>query len=164
MLRKEKPIKIRLIKKSDLNRVAIIFMDAFNKAANKGWTKKRVSEYMQWWYKRRPDLFLVAEVDDRVVGGAVGEIKPLVNGNHLVDLQLFVDIKSQNRGVGKSLLEDLIKKAKKKYKIVEVQGFADQTTKFPMSWYKRIGLNITRWTHIEGEVDEVLKHLDTSMK
>ncbi|MBM2820946.1 MAG: N-acetyltransferase protein [Candidatus Berkelbacteria bacterium] len=151
-------IKIRLIKEDDIEEVAKIFMESFNTAAKKGWKKQPVEKYMKYWFAKRPDLFIVAE-DMKILGGAVGEIKPLVGGNHLVDLQLFVDIKNQKQGIGKKLLKAIIEKAILQYNIVEVQGFADRTTDFPMQWYKRLGLKTTRWTHIEGKAKEIIKNI-----
>ncbi|MBO7504680.1 GNAT family N-acetyltransferase [bacterium] len=52
---------------------------------------------MSYWYDRQPDLFFVAEVDGRVVGGIVSGIKPWFDGNRLVDGELFVDKKYQER-------------------------------------------------------------------
>jgi L-amino acid N-acyltransferase YncA len=150
---------IKTIKEGNLPEIGRIFMESFNKAANKGWTEKTVKKYMHYWFKKKPDLFLVGLDDGKIVGGAMGDIKPMTTGNQLIDVNIFVDILKQNQGIGKKLFKTLIKKAVQNYQIAGIIAMADKTAEFPMSWYKKIGFSKCRWVQIEGKPKKILKNL-----
>ena len=152
-------IDVRLAKKNDLAEIGKIFMEVFNKAVDKGWTEKTVNEYMHYWFKKKPEMFLVGEIGSKIVGGAMGAIRPMPKGNELIDINVFVDIENQNQGTGKKIFKELIKKAVKDYNVTNIVGMADKTANFPMNWYKRIGFSQCRWVQIEGKPIELLKNL-----
>lgn len=158
----EPTVSIEPIKEEDLEPVAIIFADAFNQASgSEDWTKDTALEYMKYWYERRPDLFFVAKIDNKAVGGIVGEIMPLWDGPSLVDIDIFVEESARRggKGVAKKLLTNLLTTASEKYNANNLRFVADGTKRHPMSWYKRIGFSETGWVHMSGNIEEALQKI-----
>ena len=95
-------LHIRLVKKEDLNDLAKVYTAVY-KAFDVGerWEFDSSHQLMNYWLKRQLDLFFVAEVENKIVGGFVGGIKPWWDGNHLVDVEVFVHPDYQKRGIAK---------------------------------------------------------------
>ncbi len=152
--------KIRLINENDISSVAKIYAKAFNKVApDEDWTQQSAEDLMKYLFKKQADLFFIAQIDDKIVGGAVAIVKPLWNGNNLVESELFVDPDYWKNGIGTKLLKKFLTEAIEKYNVVDLHGIADGRTDFPMKWYSKIGLNETGWLHVEGDAREILKNL-----
>ncbi len=153
-------IELRLLGEKDIPRVAEIYAVSFLRAnVGEEWTPDKAEEFIRYWFHRQPDLFFVAVDNEKVVGGFVAAIKPWWNGNHLVDGEIFVDPDYQSKGIVKSLLKEGIEKARDKYNAVEMEGIADGKNNFPMPWYKKLGLQESRWKFISGEIEVILKNL-----
>jgi len=151
---------VRLLKKEEIPAVASVYAKAFNQAGiGEKWTQEKAEEFINWWFEHQPDLFFVAIHKKRPVGGIVAGIKPWWNHNNLTDGELFVDPDFQRQGVGKKLIRTLLEEATRKYKIVEFEGLADKSHKFPLSWYKKLGMTETPFVHIAGKPREILKKL-----
>jgi len=154
-------IKIRLIEESDIPEIARVYADSFNRAGiGERWSKENSEAFINYCYHRQPDLFFVASVKDKLVGGIVAFIKPWVEGLDLVETDMFVDPEFQGQGVAISLMKALLKKGIDKYKIERFAGIANGVKDFPMKWYKAIGLNPTDWVYAEGGAREILAKLE----
>ena len=158
----EPNVSIEPIKEEDLETVASIFADAFNQASgSENWTKDSALEYTKYCHERRPDLFFVAKIDNKAVGGIVGEIMPLWDGPSLVDIDIFVEESARRggKGVAKTLLTTLLTTSSEKYGAKNLRFVADGTKKHPMGWYKRIGCSETGWVHMTGNIQDTLEKL-----
>lgn len=97
------PFEIRLMKKEDLKKLAIIYARTYHVFdVGERWTAKSAITLMSYWMKRQPDLFFIAKYDGKIAGAFVAGIKPWWDGNHLVDGELFVDPDFQKKGIGKN--------------------------------------------------------------
>ncbi len=154
-------INIRLVKRSDLSRLATIYAKTYRVfVVGERWTPKSAIKLMFYWMKRQPDLFFVAEYESKIVGAFVAGIKPWWDGNHLVDGELFVDPDFQKKGIGKKLSKQLYMTAIKKYDVVRFDTYTFKMTKFPLEWYKSIGFTeIKEWAMISADLKTVLKKL-----
>ncbi len=155
-------INLRLIIKEDIERTAEVYKQAFNEAnIGEKWTQESSKKFMEFWLKAQPDLFFIAEKNGTIVGGIVGLIKPVWDGNHLIDTEFFVASEFQGQGIGKKLLLRLISEAVNKYKITVFEGLAFKNVKFPIDWYKRIGLKESNLVYLEGDPQEILKNINS---
>lgn len=154
---------IRLAKLEDIENLAYIYKELYDDVEIwESWSVESAKNLLSYWYNRQPDLFFVVEVDGKVVGGIVSGIKPWFDGNRLVDGELFVDSRYQEKYLGKELLKKHLFEAKRIYdaKIIEFHTYGDQT-EFPQNWYKRIWckkdkeLIIMNW-----EIENILKYLE----
>jgi RimJ/RimL family protein N-acetyltransferase len=153
-------MKIRLATKKDLNSLAKIYVESFNNAKlEEEWTEKNAQRYMEYWLKIQPSLFFIAEDNKTIVGGIVARITPWWKENILGDIEIFISLKHQNKGIGKELLKKLISTAIEKYKIGEVALQAFSTHKFPLKWYEKIGFKKIKWINLSGNPKEIIKKL-----
>jgi len=154
-------MKIRLMKKKDLKELAKTYTRAYqiyNKWEH--WNGERSYALLSYWLKRQPDLAFVAEYNGRVVGAFVAGVKPWWDGNHLVDGELVVDPEFQRKGIGKLLLKAVLEKSVAKYNVTVWEAITFKKTKFPLSWYRKLGFNdVKEWTIINGDVKEALKKI-----
>lgn len=153
-------LKIRLFQKDDLDTLANVFTTAFVQDYSHKWTVDEMKKTLNHFYEQQPDLFYVAELDNKIVGGVWGKIVPWRGGLHLKDTDMAVSPKFRKRGISKKLLIKIISNAINKYNIVEFSGVAHGKKKFPMSYYKRIGLKRTSWIFIYANPQEMLRKLE----
>ncbi|MBM3234239.1 GNAT family N-acetyltransferase [Candidatus Pacearchaeota archaeon] len=154
-------MKIRKAKNNDLKQIVEAYKKAFVKlGVGEKWTDNSAQKLMQYWLKRQPDLFFVAEINNKIVGGFVAGIKPWWNGNHLVEGELFVHPNYQNLGIGTKLSKIMYQTAIKKYKIINVQGATFKNKKFPLIWHKSKGFSENKnWILIEANPRILLRSL-----
>jgi len=151
---------IRKATKSDINKAAIVYAEAFSHAGlGEKWGESSAKKFLYFFFNKQPDLFFVALEDKKIVGGVTGLIVPYWNGNHVMDPELFVRKDSRKKGIGKKLLRKFFKIALKRYKIVKIEMLVDKYNKFPMSWYKKLGFHETKLSHIIGSPEEILRKL-----
>ncbi|MBI4162455.1 MAG: GNAT family N-acetyltransferase [Candidatus Aenigmarchaeota archaeon] len=158
---KKHQVIIRLMKKKDLKELAKAYTRAYS-IYNKWehWNDERSYALLSYWHKRQPDLAFVAELDKKVVGAFVAGIKPWWDGNHLVDGELVVDPDYQKKGIGTLLLKKVLEKSLSKYNANEWEATTFKKTKFPLSWYTRLGFKEHKeWTIIGGNIKEALKKM-----
>jgi len=154
-------MNIRLAKKEENSQIADVYMRAFNGADyGEDWTIDRSEEFMRFWLKIQPDLFFVAEKDGKVIGGAVGIIKPFWDGNYITETELFVDPDFQGKNIGKELLKKLVSESLHKYNIQSFDVLAYKNVEFPLKWYKRIGLEESDLVYLEGKPKDILENLE----
>lgn len=153
-------LEIRLVKNQELGRAGEAYRQSIN-ASNfeEHWSRDRAMETMKWFYKIQPDLFFVALLNEKIVGGMMALIKPWHDGLRLVDGELFVIPEFQKRGLGGRLMMALLTEAVRKYNISMIEGITVPENGFPCTWYKRIGFRVSGLTHIEGEAKKILANL-----
>ena len=154
-------LKIRQIKKEDLNKLAEIYSKVYGVFdVGEHWTKKSSYNLLGYWVKRNPNLSFLAELKGLIVGAFVADIKPWWDGNHLVDGEIFVDPDYQKQGIGSELSKSMYNLAIKKYKVVRFDTYTFKKTEFPLKWYKSQGFQeINEWAMISADIKEVLKKL-----
>lgn len=154
-------VKIRLVKPEELKKVSRVYSKVFTEFdVNEKWTEESAYRLLKTLYDRQKDLCFVAEVDESIVGGYFAAIKPWWDGNHLVDLELFVDIAYRNHGIGKKLCITMYREAIQKYHVCLVEGTTFKNKKFPFSWHKSIGLEESKaLILIEGNPVKLLDNL-----
>ncbi len=154
---------IRLVRKEDINDLAIIYKDLYdNVDIGENWTIKSATDLLTYWYERQSDLFFVSEEDGQVVGGVVSGIKPWFDGNRLIDGEIFVSNKYQGRHIAKDLFKAHLSVALDKYnaKVMEFHTYGDET-EFPQNWYTRIGCKKDNELIImNGNIEEILNKLN----
>lgn len=96
-------LKICKVTKKDLPLVANLQAKVYNRLLNEGWSKESAQNFIDYSYKKQPDLFFVAKQDGEVKGYTFGYIKPWAGGNHLMHEELVVDFKSQKQNIGSKL-------------------------------------------------------------
>jgi len=154
-------VKIRQMKRSDIKPLSEIYTKTYTHFdVGEKWTIKSSYNLMSYWYKRQPDLCLVAELSGKPIGAFVAGIKPWYDGNHLVDGEIFVDPECHKKGIGTLLSIAMYNKALKKYKAVCFDATTFKNKKFPLSWYKSHGFKeVKNLTIITGDLEEVLNQL-----
>ncbi len=152
---------IRLAKKEDIVELAEVYQLAYNSLnIGENWNQETSIKLIKYFFDLQPDLFFVAELDDKVVGGLVAQIKPWWDGNHLVEGELFVHPDHQSKGLGKKLIKKLFSEAKEKYGAISWDTFTHRVYEHPLKWYKNMGFEeIANWVMITGDVKKVLKNL-----
>ncbi len=124
------------------------------------WDGTSAQKLLEWFYHEQPDLFFVAEMDGKIVGGIVALIKPWWDGNHLADGELFVHPDNQGNKIGVKLIKQLFISAKQKYQAVSWDTFTHIVHEHPLSWYKNLGFEeIEHWKMITGNIDSVLEKI-----
>ena len=132
---------IRLVKKEDLNALAIIYKDLYDNAdIGENWSVEKAYDLLLYWYDKQKDLFFVAEEDNNPVGAVVSGVKSWFDGLRLIDTEIFVSKEYQNRHIAKNLMLEHLKQAKIKYNVnvIEFHTYGDED-EFPQNLYNRIG-------------------------
>ena len=132
---------IRLVKKSDINKLAKIYKDLYdNVDIGENWTMEKATELLTYWYDKQGDLFFVAEEDGKPVGAVMSGVKSWFDGLRLNDTEIFVSNEYQGNHIAKDLMLEHLKQAKIKYnaKMIEFHTYGAED-EFPQNWYNRIG-------------------------
>lgn len=153
---------IRLAKRSDIDALAKVYKDLYdNVDIGENWTIERASSLLKYWYDKQKDLFFVYEENDTPLGAIVSGVKSWFDGFRLVDTEIFVSKKCQNKHVGKKLMLAHLKEAKIKYnvKMIEFHTYGAED-EFPQNWYNRIGFKKDiELIIMNADVEEVLSKL-----
>lgn len=155
-------IMIRLVKKSDIADLAVIYKDLYdNVDIGEHWTIEKATELLLYWYDKQKDLFFVAEENNTISGAIVSGVKNWFDGLRLVDTEIFVSSKFQNKHIAKNLMLEHLKEAKIKYNanVIEFHTYGKQD-EFPQNWYNRIGFKKDEELIImNANIEEVLINL-----
>lgn len=160
-------INIRLVKKEDLKELAKIYRDLYGKSIlNEDWSIEKSYGLLDFFYKLQSDLFVVAEVDKKVIGAVMSLVKPWYDGNRLIETEIFVADEYQRSGIASRLFHKHFKLAMEKYdaKIIEAHTYKEENG-YPLNWYKKQGYKvIDEWYVINGDIEEVYKYFDKKIK
>lgn len=136
---------IRPMKKGDLEKVAVLYTEIYDKVdLGEKWTKQASYRFMEYWLLRQSDLCFVAIFENKIVGGFVAGIKPWWDGNHLIDGEVFVDYQYHKHKIGTELSKAIYKTALDKYKIASIDLITFSKNGFPLSWYKNLGFEVEK--------------------
>lgn len=153
---------IRLIEKSDINDLALIYKDLYdNVDIGENWSIESATNLLTYWYSKQKDLFFVDVENAKPVGAIVSGVKNWFDGIRLIDTEIFVAKSHQNKGIANKLLLQHLIEAKLKYnaKTIEFHTYGDET-EFPQNWYNRIGMQKDQELIImNGEVENIIKNL-----
>lgn len=155
---------IRLVEKEDLGQLAKIYKDLYdNVDIGETWTIEKSYDMLMYWYEKQKDLFFVCIQNEEPVGAIVSGVKSWFDGLRLVDTELFVSKKYQNKHIAKKLMIEHLKQAKIKYNVTMIEFHTyGAENEFPQNWYKRIGLEKDEELIImNGSVEEILNKLES---
>lgn len=154
-------MEIRLIKESEIEELAHVFVEAFNSAdPEKPWSYENALANLKYWFKKQPDLFYVAIEKDKIIGTTMVNIKPWRTGIRCTDGVLFVDPKSHRSGIGKKLLIRVLEEAIAKYGATSVEAVTFAAKEFPLTWYEKIGISPDKGAVlIKGNCADILNNL-----
>lgn len=154
-------VKIRLAYEKDLELLAQVYVDVYEAFdVGERWDKESALKLMRYWFARKPDLFFVAEKDDRLVGAFVADIEPWWDGNHLLDGEIFVHPDFQKKGVGTELTKTMFETALEKYDAKVWCFYTFRNPEFPKKWYEKMGFEeIKEWMMISGDLKKAFNSL-----
>lgn len=158
---------IRLVRKEDLDELAKIYKDLYGKSIlNEDWSIEKSYGLLNFFYTLQSDIFVVAEVDEKVVGSVMSIVKPWHDGNRLIETEIFVDKNYQRQGIASRLFHEHFKLAMEKYnaKIMEAHTYKEENG-YPLNWYKKQGYKvINEWYIINGDIKEAYKYFNKKVK
>lgn len=113
------------------------------------WSLPRARAFLAMWLQRQPDLFFVAEVDGRVVGGNVCDLKPYFDGPRFTEGEMFVEPAVRHLGIARALLQRRLSEAGPRYGVVAMETMANGHSPIVLDWFTRLGFQRTEWVHME---------------
>lgn len=154
-------INYRNVKECDLKELSKLYVEVYKEANEKEvWEVESAYSLLKTLYDSAGKCFVVAVIEDQIVGAFGGMLKPWWNGMHLVETELLVDKKYRGLGISKKLQLELAIRAKENYNVKYIEGVTFTDRDFPLSFYKRIG-----WEEDEQlvpicvDVQELIKNL-----
>lgn len=153
---------LKLVQESDIERLAEILASSFSEAdPQKPWDKEHALAYLQYWFKKQPDMFFGAfDNENQPVGAMAVNIKPWRTGIRCNDGVVFVDAKHQKQGIAKSLFKKVIEEAMTQYGATGFEAVTFAAKEFPLTWYEKIGIAVDDYTvMIKGDCADILNKL-----
>ena len=143
-------VTIRHATAADLTVLAEIYSRCMTGApGDEQWSPPRAHAFLAMWLQRQPDLFFVAEVDGRVVGGNVCDLKPYFDGPRFTDGEMFVEPGLRHLGIARALLQRRVAEAGPRYGVVAMETLANGRAPAVLDWFTRLGFQRTEWIHME---------------
>lgn len=154
-------MRIRAVKKEELDDISELFIETFLKTPQKeNWKPENSLELIKYYHKHQKDMFFVATVKSQVVGVIAGIVKPYITGFALTDLIMFVNPKMQKQKIGSKLLKHIAEKSKNKYSVSVIEGLSYTLDTFPIKWYESVGFRKKKFQeYINASVDELINML-----
>ena len=129
------------------------------------WTEKTALSFINYSFKKQPDLFFIAKDKKNIVGYTFGYVKPWADGNHLMLEEMVVDLPFQNKGIGTLLHKTLVEQAINKYKITAVEATTYHGKDgMPMNWYEKLGWEKQDLFLILADPQKILNNLASMLK
>lgn len=133
-------MRIRLLKKSDIEKVAKLFVESYVKdEKSRRWQKKFAEKYILMLYRICKDLCFVAIDGENIVGVSLNVILPEFNKEIISSKVLLVHPSYRKQKIGSKLLKKVLSKAYNKYELKEIETSIYTLTNFPITWYERVG-------------------------
>ncbi|OHA58089.1 MAG: hypothetical protein A2571_03555 [Candidatus Vogelbacteria bacterium RIFOXYD1_FULL_44_32] len=154
--------EIKNVEEKDLSKLAEIMATVFTITdPDKPWDKEFAYKYLEYWFKKQPDMFLVSfDSEGNPVGAMAVNIKPWRTGVRCSDGVVFVDTKYQKQGIARALFKKVIGEAMGKYNAIDFEAVTFAGSEFPLSWYKQIGINPDEHVVlIKGKCADILANL-----
>lgn len=153
---------LRLAKEEDLKSLAAIYTGLYRDSAlGEEWTPETAYQLLRFFYSAHPDIFVVAEEGQKVVGAIMSLVKPWHDGNRLVETEVFVDTQYQQNGIGTALFCEHFRLAIEKYdaKVIEAHTYEESDGR-PLNWYKKQGYEVVDdWFVINGDIRALYDYL-----
>ncbi len=134
-------VEIRNTEKEEIKKLAKIHCETYAIARpQRGWTIKKSTDFISWYYELEPDLMFTALKDKKIVGCIIGVVEPSSDGEILMLKDMFVSSSCQNQSIGSKLLYRLIQEAQVKYKVQQVVASTyENKDGYPFKWYEKLG-------------------------
>lgn len=133
-------MRIRLLKKSDIEKVATLFVESYVKdEKNRRWQKKYAEKYILMTYRICKDLCFVAIDGEKIVGVSLNIILPEFNKEIILSKVLLVHPSYRKQKIGSKLLKKVLSKSYNKYELKEIETSIYTLTNFPITWYEKVG-------------------------
>jgi len=160
-------INTRLGRKEDLRLLAEIYKELYGDSIlGEDWAIEKSKALLNFYLQLQQDLFLVAEVDGKVVGAVMSLVKPWHDGNRLIETEIFVANNYQKQGIASKLFHEHFKIAMEKYdaKFMEAHTYQEENG-YPLNWYKKQGYEIIdEWYIINGNIKKAYEYFDKKIK
>lgn len=152
-------MRIRLLKRNEINEVAKLFVESYKKdSKNKRWEETLAEKYILMIYRLSKDLCFVAIENEKIVGVVLGLIIPEFNKEIVEIKTLLVHPKYRRQKIASKLVRKICIKAENKYNIENVEASMDTLTNFPITWFESIGFRTRKHYEItRASIESVLK-------
>jgi len=158
---------IRLVKQEDLIPLSEIYKDLYcSSILNENWTNQTAYELLNFFYTLNKDIFVIAEIDKKVVGAVMSLVKPWHDGNRLIETEIFVSKAYQHKGIASKLFHEHFRLAMEKYNvnIIEAHTYQEENG-YPLNWYKKQGYDvIDDWYVINANIKDAYNYFDKIIK
>lgn len=103
-------MELKRLGKDDLTKCTETFIEVFNEEPwNDEWTFRRAEEYLLHFYQTPGFLGVVAVENDEMLGFIIGVNRVWWSGDEFFINEMCVKTNSQNKGIGRAMLNHLIK-------------------------------------------------------
>lgn len=131
-----------------------LFIESYREPGD-NWIPKITSERLLNNYKSFPKYNLLAlDENNKCLGGIFCRKTYSDDGYKIYIDSIQVKPGQRKLGLGKILLKSLVEKAIKN-KISAIQMAVNIGTKFPKSWYKKIGFEETNWVYFSASPQKI---------
>ena len=133
-------MRIRLLKRCEINKVAKLFVESYKKDENaRRWDEPLAEKYILMLYRLCRELCFVAVDNERIVGVALALIVPEFNKEIIEFKVLLVHPDYRRKKIGSKLMRKVCIKGENKYNIKEIEASIYTLTNFPITWYESVG-------------------------
>lgn len=152
-------MRIRLLKKSDIDEVAKLFVDSYKKEEkHRRWKIEFAKKYIFNIYRIHKDICFVAVENNKIIGVALSEIIPEFSKEVVVSKVLLIHPDYRRKKVGSKLLRKICIKAENKYNLKEIETNIYTLTNFPITWYESIGFRTKKYYETtRANISDVIK-------
>ncbi len=144
-----------------IDELAVLYVNIY-KITNprEKWNNVSARKLIMYYYGVCSDLFFIAKINEKIIAGIWGPVKPWWDGNKVYDLEIFIDRKYQGKGLAKQILLHYFDVAIKNYNINSVEAITFNDREFPLSFYNKISLyKDEQLVLLEGNVQEIISKL-----
>lgn len=154
------PVKAKSVTEYNLKPLSKILAEVFSAAEpEKPWDDEHAYNYLNHFFQKQPDLFFVAQDNEKTIGGICATVKPWRTGPRCLIEALFIDSQHQKQGIGKELMKKVLKTAMKKYDTVTVEGISFTDKNF-RELNEKLGLQVDdQAVVVKGDCREILLRL-----
>ena len=152
-------MRIRLLKKSDINVVAKLFVESYIKEnKTRRWNEHLAEKYILMLYRLCRDLCFVAIDNEKIVGVSLALIIPEFDKEVVESKVLLVHPEYRRKKIGSKLMKKVCAKAENKYNIGEIETSIYTLTNFPITWYESIGFRTKKHYEVtRASVADILR-------
>ncbi len=156
----EQAVTIRRAAEGDLEALADIYASSMaGSPGDEQWSQESARAFLRMWLQRQPSLFFVAEVDGRLVGGTVCDLKPYFDGPRITDGEMFIAQTVRNLGVARALMCRQLDEAYYRFGVKTIESLANGESEVVMSWCARMSFQRTNWIHMEVPIVQLRERL-----